>query len=133
MGWEWTTPWGFTRPGAGALPLTEGPDGWWDHELREGLRGREMPELVARRPELAGVERGIDRAATLSPLRKAEKDWDPIRVGTLHSVLAAAPRTQAQLHAANEKARAKDKPPPFPHVPSARCPWCDQGVDEDHR
>ena len=59
-----------------------------------------------RRPELAGVEQGIDRDATPSLLKKVRDTWDPPRVGILKSVLCCAPRTRAQLHAANEKAMA---------------------------
>ena len=133
LGWSWPTPWGFTRPnGLSALPLTGGPAGWWDHELREGIRLRELSKLHLRRPELQGVQLGIDKEATLSLLRRASDDWEPARINTLHAVLAASPKVSKQLHAANVQAREKGTPIPFPDVLSPICPWCDLLVIEDH-
>ena len=68
----------------------------------------------------------------LAQVRPRDPRWQLLTLEE-RRVLTAAPRTQKQLHAANERARAKGTPAPFPHVPSTRCPWCDMGVEEDHR
>ena len=63
LGWTWTdTPWAFARPRAEPVPLVGGPNGFFSHALREGIRHRELAKAVKRRPELEGAER-VDRRA----------------------------------------------------------------------
>ena len=38
MGWHWQTPNLFAREGRLHLSLLDGPESWWLHEIRQGLR-----------------------------------------------------------------------------------------------
>ena len=58
LGWRWDSgPWHWDRPGDAPLPLTGGPQGHFDHEVRHAVRQRELRALEARRPECTGATR----------------------------------------------------------------------------
>ena len=68
MRWDWSiSPWGFRREhGRPVLALVGGPQGYFDHELREGIRGAELASAEAKRTECLGVSQGVNREATLA-------------------------------------------------------------------
>ena len=70
IGWSWNNFECFERPGRRPLPVTEGPDGWWHHELREGLRLARFAAAARKRSDMQGVDavQGVDRQATLALL-----------------------------------------------------------------
>ena len=63
MGWHWHTPTLFMREGRSHLGLLEGPESWWLHEIRQGLRLAEWRRAGNRRNDMRGIESmaGIDK------------------------------------------------------------------------
>ena len=64
MGWRWASPEVLERPAGPALDMRTTPKGYWQHALREGARGARWREAVAKRPDLDGIQGGVDREAT---------------------------------------------------------------------
>ena len=121
MRWEWDTPWAFSRGATlPLLPLCGGPQSYFDHGVRDGIRGRELQAAAALRPECAGVESGVDRAATFALHdKKGPRALNSSERGVLDSILTLAPRMQAHWHAAG---LAPNGDCPFcPGVPETRC------------
>ena len=52
MGWQWQTPTLFMRKGRSHLELLEGPESWWLHEIRQGLRLVEWRKAGIRRNDM---------------------------------------------------------------------------------
>jgi len=92
------------------LPLLEGPDSWWKHELRDGIRLSLWAAAAARRDDMRGLEarQGIDRGATLALFGTK---LPPDEVGLLRGVLAGSVRLQKRLYDAQL-------------VDSPACPFC---------
>ena len=61
LGWTWPSPWYYSRPEAegGIIPVAFSPNAWWEHEIREAIRLRELRAMVTRWPHLKGCEHGI--------------------------------------------------------------------------
>ena len=72
LGWSWPALETLCRPGRIDLPLLAGPDSWWKHEIREGIRVSLWSQTAARRQDMRGMQarQGIDRIATLALLEK---------------------------------------------------------------
>ena len=66
MGWKWKHPWYYELPNGALMPVAGGPHGWWEHEMREALRNRDLAALVKNRPHLQGIEGGIANDIMLS-------------------------------------------------------------------
>ena len=66
MGWHWQAPRLFTRVGRPHLGLLDGPESWWLHEIRQGLRLAAWRKAGNRRHDMRGIEStaGIDKLAT---------------------------------------------------------------------
>ena len=66
MGWHWQTPTLFAREGRHHLGMLDGPESWWLHEIRHGLRLAEWKKAGSRRNDMTGIEStaGIDKLAT---------------------------------------------------------------------
>ena len=66
MGWYWQAPTLFTREELPHLGLLDGPESWWLHEIRQGLRLAEWRKAGTRRGGMRGIEStaGIDKVAT---------------------------------------------------------------------
>ena len=99
LGWKWEEPLQFTRPGRPPLPICEGSEQWWCHEIRDGLRCAEWRIAAARRPDFLGIgDAGIDRRATMALLHNkklARRDLPRLR-----RVLCGGTWSRARLHAA---------------------------------
>ena len=59
LGWHWNHPWHWTTETGALVPVAGGPNAWWAHEIREGLRRRDLRTLEARRPHLKGIRHGL--------------------------------------------------------------------------
>jgi len=97
IGWAWPVFDEFHRIGRRNLPLVGGPDAWWKHELREGIRLALWSDAAARRQDMEGLQevQGIDRKATMS-LHGSK--LPPKALGLLRGVLAGSTRLQKRLH-----------------------------------
>jgi len=96
FGWSWHNFDYIELPGRGRLPLVLGPDSWWHHRLREGLRCHLWCEAASRRNDMDGLQavQGIDRKATMKLL---SKKLPADEVGMLRSVLSGSIRLQKRL------------------------------------
>ena len=99
LGWSWDTFDKFGRPGRSALPLSQGPDPWWQHELRDGLRLARWAIAAQDRHDMQGVDaiQGVDRQATLAPVNSR---MDPYDAGLLRGLLCGSIRLRERLHTA---------------------------------
>ena len=72
MGWVWSDPWHFQRPSRRPLALFGGPDTWWLHEIRDGLRISQWKAAAARRQDMQGLDtdHGVDRLASMALMRQ---------------------------------------------------------------
>ena len=109
LGWTWVSVDGFRRPGRSDLPLCGGPDTWWDHELRAGLRLVRWAEAARKRNDMKGLDaiQGVDRVASLAVLQRATGH----KLGLLRAILAGSVRLQRRLFEASI-------------VDSPICPFC---------
>eukprot|EP00973_Karenia_brevis_P012822 1741401-Karenia_brevis.AAC.1 len=88
----------------------------WQHEVREGMRNALWKKAAARRQDMAGLQDGIDRVATLAAYNgRSLNDYDK---GLLRSILSGAVRTGHQLHRSGL-------------VDDSLCPFCGNGSIED--
>ena len=64
--WHWQAPGLFTREERPHLGLPDGPESWWLHEIRQGLRLAERRKAGKRRRDMRGIEStaGLDKLAT---------------------------------------------------------------------
>ena len=100
MGWNWESPWIFNRPSRKQLGLFEGSEGWWLHEVRDGLRIAEWKQAASRRADMSGMQSdsGIDKLATLAFYdSKKLSNYDK---GLLRGFLSGSYRTRDRLFAA---------------------------------
>ena len=90
----------FHRPGRPSLGLFQGSDGWWHHQVRDGLRLAQWKHAASRREDMEGLgcDEGIDRRATLSLYRS--KGLPACRRGLLRGILAGSIRAGRRLHQA---------------------------------
>eukprot|EP00973_Karenia_brevis_P083223 11538719-Karenia_brevis.AAC.1 len=88
----------------------------WQHEVREALRWATWKQAAARWSDMAGIQCGIDRPATLALL--GSQMLNDCEKGILRAVLTGAMNTQVRLH----KAGVVDGP---------CCPYCGTGEVED--
>ena len=88
LGWTWPSVDVFRRPGRWDLPLCDGPDTWWDHELREGLRLARCAEAARKRKDMQGLDspQGVDRLASLAVLQRSSGT----KLGMLRSILTGS-------------------------------------------
>ena len=110
IGWTWSEFETFGRIGRRSLPLLAGPDAWWKHEVRDGIRLSLWSDAAARRKDMEGLQavQGIDRKATMS---LHDSKLPPKELGLLRGLLAGSIRLQKRLHDASL-------------VPSPTCPFC---------
>ena len=101
----------FGRPNLPNLHLLGGPDGWCDHQVREGMRLAEWKRVAARRDDSMGMEchAGVDMEATTAWLQSRELSQE--RKGLLRSILSGSVRLGEGLHKAGL-------------WQSATCPFC---------
>ena len=99
LGWSWPLFDSFQRTGRCPLPLLSGPDTWWKHELRDGLRLAAWASAAARRDDMKGIEacQGVDRRATMALLGTK---LSHVEVGLLRRVMSGSIRLQKRLHVA---------------------------------
>ena len=111
LDWNWNAPDSFSRPGQPPLPITGGTEGWWQHQVRDGLRFAYWKRAGQRREDMAGLDCpfGVDRLATLAVYNS--KETSPQDAGILRSILSGSLRFQERLHIAG---LADD----------ATCPFC---------
>ena len=100
LGWKWEVLEQFERPGRAPLPLFSGPDGWWLHELRDGLRLSCWRAVARRRQDCAGIDApaGVDKHATLANLKN--RGYSCGEQGILRSILSGSLRTRDKLYRA---------------------------------
>ena len=91
--------------------LLGGPDAWWEHELRDGLRVSQWAACARKRQDMEGLEatQGLDRHATMALHNKS----NPVDAGILRGILSGSLRMQQRLFVA----RLVDNP---------LCPFCGQ-------
>ena len=99
LGWTWTSVGVFKRPGRCDLPLCGGPDAWWDHELRDGLRLARWAETAKKRNDMQGLDavQGVDRLASLALLSRSTG----ARLGLLRAIVVGSLRLQKRLFEAS--------------------------------
>ena len=121
LGWDWSaSPWEFRRPGSCSVPLCGGPNGYFQHAVRDGLRDMEMRKAAERRPNMQGAP-DVDRRAVYAAFKWHSKEGrgaTPYQQGCMRTVVTGAATLQKQLAGAGL-------------VESACCPFCDSGEDED--
>lgn len=89
----------------------------WGHIVREAMRRVLWEQAANRRPDMAGVERGIDREITTSLVEgKRLKAYEQ---GILRNIFVGAVWTQDRRHRANL-------------ADTGACRYCDPGEVEDH-
>ena len=68
MGWSWSQPHCFPRPGHSLLHIVGCDQVWWEHQIRDGLRCTLWKRAGQRRQDMQGLENdcGVDRLATMS-------------------------------------------------------------------
>ena len=95
LGWQWLSFDAFIRPGRSPLNVRGGPDAWWDHELREGLRCVRWAEAARTRKDMKGLEapQGLDKKASVALLRSCSGT----HLGLLRSILVGSVRLQKRL------------------------------------
>ena len=100
MGWVWSDPWHFQRPSRRPLALLGGPDTWWLHEIRDGLRISQWKAAAARRKDMQGLDTdyGVDRLASMALMR--QRKTAPRDKARLQSLLSGSLRLQDRLHVA---------------------------------
>eukprot|EP00664_Eupelagonemidae_sp_cell27_P001926 gene1926-9544_t len=118
--WAWTSPWMFRTADGRELCYPRMSEGAWMHEVRDAARRAAWRRAEARRREYhgdcAGIERGIDRRATMA-LYHARR-LSGLERGYLRVIIAGGVFTQVRLH--------EMKKVDLPH-----CPACGEGVAED--
>ena len=83
------------------MPLCGGPDAWWDHELRDGLRLARWAETARKRNDMKGLDagQGVDRPATLALLNRSTG----VKLGLLSAILVGSVRLQRRLFEASRE------------------------------
>jgi ribonuclease HI len=111
IGWSWDCFDSFERPGRSPLPLCEGPDTWWLHELRDGLRLSKWAIAASKRDDMQGLQavQGVDRQATLALLNSRKTPAETS--GILRGIVSGSVRLQKRLYQAGI-------------VESPLCPFC---------
>ena len=96
LGWSWVEFDKFSRPGRSELPVAGGPDSWWLHEVRDGLRLARWACAAASRHDMEGLDalQGVDRQATLACLNSK---LDPYDAGMLRGILSGSIRLRKRL------------------------------------
>ena len=117
LGWKWPEPFVFTTAAGKALKMQSMHREEWEHEVRNELRSKEWRVAAARRPDMQGIEEGVERDLTTCLLNSGK--LSPYQCALLRAILAGAVWTQERLH----RARL---------APSATCLFCGEGLDEDH-
>ena len=74
MGWHWQAPTLFTREGRHHLRLLDGPESWWLHEIRQGLRLAKWKKAGNRRRDMRGIEStaGTDKLAATKAMNSTK-------------------------------------------------------------
>ena len=116
--WTWDEPFCFQRPGRASIHLMEGDNGWWLHEVREGLRLAEWRAAADRRKDCIGLDAwaGVDKAATCSLLES--KSTSAADKAELRGILTGSFRSGERLCQAGL-------------WPSPVCRFCETGAIED--
>jgi len=120
MGWEWTQPALFARAGRPDLPLARGPDSWWKHEVRQGMRQAAWRQAEPRRSDMWGFGSlaGIDREATGAVLKGSKVTAEEKNL--LRELMCGCLWTQKRQH---DHGCAE----------SPLCPFCgEEPEDEEH-
>jgi len=97
IGWSWPAFEYFEMPGGSHLPISAGPDSWWQCELRQGIRRSLWSQAAARRNDMHGMQvvQGIDDRATVALLNSKPP---PDELGLLRGVISGSIRLQKRLH-----------------------------------
>ena len=93
LGWSWNEFLSFGRGGLPGLSLVGEDDDAWGHAVRQAARMM-MWKRAVRRPDMAGVERGIDRRATLSLM--GSSDISAKQKGILRGIRRRLSRNQGR-------------------------------------
>ena len=115
LGWTWSNGWIISCGDSSSWDLTTVDPAIWCHAIRDALRMLRWREASARRPDLRGIEQGIDRDATNVAWRSMA---DPRAAGVLRSTICGAVWTQERRSRGGL-------------AESAECPHCHTGVAED--
>ena len=118
MGWLWKEPAVFERPGRPDIHLAQGPDSWWTHEVRQGMRQAAWRLAEQRRPDMWGIGSlaGIDREATLAVLNGSKNDAGEKNL--LRELLCGCLWTQKRQHDHGS-------------ADSSNCRFCDHDVEDE--
>ena len=116
IGWKLVSAFAFEMADGTLIEMLTVAQEEWAHAVREAIRLTEWRAAAGRRKDMEGIERGIDREATLVLVNGSR--LTPIQKGTLRSILAGAVWTEDRRH------RAKQAASPF-------CPYCRKAI-EDH-
>ena len=119
-GWEWESPWEFTRPEQYPLPVPPDAVGWWKGELKAAACGEQWAKLHKRgRDDMKGTRAFDLQAAQALHLNKVPRDkkLNAHDHKILERVLTGAFRPLSRLH----KAKVSDTP---------HCQWCETGEEE---
>ncbi|CAE8623234.1 unnamed protein product [Polarella glacialis] len=105
LGWRWVGPWRFTTSSNQEFDFLCVSEQRWQHEIRDSLRSMLWTAASQRRPDMVGLEAGVDRMAS-SAVLQSKKLSDNQR-GMLRSILAGEiftehRRWRAKLTANNE-------------------------------
>ena len=97
MGWSMTSSLTFERAGMPALDILDGPNSWWFHQIRDGLRACEWTRAAARRHDMAGLHdtAGMDRDNTCAELNS--RSISPFQRGCLRSIISGSVRLGERL------------------------------------
>ena len=114
--WTWSKPHCLSRACRPPLPLLDGDNGWWEHQLRDALRISQWKEAGQRRDDMQGLNKwtGVDRVATLALINSPATC--AYEKGMLRGIISGSVRLQQRLHQANL-------------ADSALCPFC--GLEEE--
>ena len=121
MGWHWQAPGLFAREGQPHLGLLDGPESWWLHEIRQGLRLAERKKAGTRRRDMRGIEStaGVDKLATIKALNSTKLPPDRKKTTSVSfsAVASGHKKRQFDCHRAD----------------SPMCLFCgEEPEDEDH-
>ena len=97
LGWSLEPALTVQRPGMSPLAMLEGPNSWWFHHIRDGLRVCEWTRAAARRHDAKGLQdiAGIDRVNTCAVMNS--RGIPPCQRGCLRSIISGSLRLGERL------------------------------------
>jgi len=92
LGWSWESSlWAFDSA-QGPVPVVGGPNGYYAHRVREGIRIADLQRAQLRRPGIDGAAR-VDRRAVYASIKhgtQANQDLSDYRRGVVRSIVTGA-------------------------------------------